>query len=118
MGRRKKRLWSDAEKHEICRRTGVPGMSVMSVAPVGRRYAMNANLIFDRLEPSLFWWTGHSRGSELARLQPSEGARWVRFYGGLGRALFPDEPDPTYGEHWRRTSKPLMTIQHPKRSRP
>ena len=51
MGRRKKRLWSDEEKREICRQTGVPGVSV---AQVGRRYAVNANLIFKWLKDPRF----------------------------------------------------------------
>jgi len=51
MGRRKRRLWSDDEKREICRQTGVPGVSV---AQVGRRYAVNANLIFKWLKVPRF----------------------------------------------------------------
>ncbi len=51
MGRRKKRHWSDEEKREICRQTGVPGVSV---AQVGRRYAVNSNLIFKWLKDPRF----------------------------------------------------------------
>ena len=51
MDRRKKRHWSDEEKREICRQTGIPGVSV---AQVGRRYAVNANLIFKWLKDPRF----------------------------------------------------------------
>lgn len=51
MGRRKKRLWSDVEKREICRQTDVP---CVSVAQVGQRYAVNANLIFKWLKDPRF----------------------------------------------------------------
>ena len=43
VGRRTKRLWADEEKRSICLQTASPGVSV---AQVGRRYAVNANLIF------------------------------------------------------------------------
>lgn len=51
MGSRKRRLWSDAEKREICRQSVVPGVSV---AQIGRRYAVNANLIFKWLKDPRF----------------------------------------------------------------
>lgn len=51
MGRRKKRTWSDGEKREICQQTMLPGVSV---AQVGRRYAVNANLIFKWLKDLRF----------------------------------------------------------------
>jgi len=51
MGRRKKRSWSDKEKREICQQTAVTGVSV---AQVGRRYAVNANLIFKWLKDPRF----------------------------------------------------------------
>ena len=51
MGRRKKRHWSDEEKREICWQAGIPGVSV---AQVGRRYAVNANLIFKWLKDARF----------------------------------------------------------------
>lgn len=51
MGRRKKRTWSDGEKREICQQTTMPGVSV---AQVGRRYAVNANLIFKWLKDPRF----------------------------------------------------------------
>ena len=41
--RRKRRMWSDAEKRMICLQTRVPGVSVIQVA---RRYDVNANLVF------------------------------------------------------------------------
>ena len=43
MARRTKRLWTDEEKWSICFQTTAAGVSV---APVARRYAMNANMIF------------------------------------------------------------------------
>ena len=51
MGRRKKRIWSDVEKREICQQTMLPGVSV---AQIGRRYAVNANLIFKWLKDPRF----------------------------------------------------------------
>ena len=51
MGKRKKRFWSDDEKREICQQTTMPGVSV---AQVGRRYAVNANLIFKWLKDPRF----------------------------------------------------------------
>lgn len=47
MSRRKKRFWADEEKREICAQATTPGVSV---AQVGRRYAVNANLIFKWLK--------------------------------------------------------------------
>ncbi|CAN1571522.1 COG2963 Transposase and inactivated derivatives [Paracoccaceae bacterium] len=41
--RRTRRLWSDDEKRSICVQTTAPDVSV---AQVGRRYGLNANLIF------------------------------------------------------------------------
>jgi len=46
MARRTKRLWTDEEKRSICFQTTAAGVSVAQVA---RRYAMNANMIFDWL---------------------------------------------------------------------
>jgi len=43
MGDRKRRFWSDVEKRSICLQTLAPRVSV---AQVGLRYSMNANLIF------------------------------------------------------------------------
>ena len=51
MGRRKKRTWSDDEKREICQQTMLPGVSV---AQIGRRYVVNANLIFKWLKDARF----------------------------------------------------------------
>jgi transposase len=44
---RKHRHWADEEKRSICLQTRAPGVSVAQVA---RRYAMNANLIFNWLK--------------------------------------------------------------------
>ncbi|MCP4408453.1 MAG: transposase, partial [Gammaproteobacteria bacterium] len=44
MARRKRRSWSKEEKRSICLQTLAPGVSVAQVA---RRYAMNANQIFN-----------------------------------------------------------------------
>ena len=51
MSRRKKRFWVDEEKREICAQPTTPGMSVAQVA---RRYAVNANLIFEWLKDPRF----------------------------------------------------------------
>ncbi|MCP4287921.1 MAG: transposase [Gammaproteobacteria bacterium] len=51
MARRKRRSWSDEEKRSICLQTLAPGVSVAQVA---RRYAMNANQIFNWLKDARF----------------------------------------------------------------
>ncbi len=51
VARRKRRSWSDEEKHSICLQTMAPGVSVSQVA---RRYAMNANQIFNWLKDERF----------------------------------------------------------------
>ncbi len=51
MARRKRRSWSDEEKRLICLQTLAPGVSVAQVA---RRYAMNANQIFNWLKDARF----------------------------------------------------------------
>lgn len=45
--RRTRRSWSDDEKRQICSQTRVPGVSVAQVA---RRYALNANQVFNWLK--------------------------------------------------------------------
>ncbi len=49
--KRVRRSWSDDEKRTICGQTLTPGVSVAQVA---RRYAMNANLIFNWLKDPRF----------------------------------------------------------------
>lgn len=49
--RRKRKVWSDAEKRTICLQTRVPGVSVSQVA---RRYDANANLVFTWLRDPRF----------------------------------------------------------------
>ena len=51
MARRKRRSWSKKEKRSICLQTLAPGVSVAQVA---RRYAMNANQIFNGLKDARF----------------------------------------------------------------
>ena len=51
MAGRKRRTWSDEEKRSICLQTLAPGVSVSQVA---RRYAMNANQIFNWLKDERF----------------------------------------------------------------
>ncbi len=51
MARRKRRSWSDEEKRSICLQTLASGVSVSQVA---RRYAMNANQIFNWLKDVRF----------------------------------------------------------------
>jgi transposase len=46
VARRTKRLWTDEEKRSICFQTAAPGVSVAQVA---RRYAVNANMVFEWL---------------------------------------------------------------------
>ena len=68
MGRRKKRTWSDGEKREICQQTTMPGVSV---AQIGRRYAVNANLIFKWLRDPRF------APDPASALPPPEEARFL-----------------------------------------
>ena len=49
--RRKRRVWSDAEKRMICVQARLPGISVSQVA---RRYDVNANLVFSWLRDPCF----------------------------------------------------------------
>ncbi len=49
--KRVRRTWSDEEKRSICMQTLAPGVSVSQVA---RRYAMNANQIFNWLKDERF----------------------------------------------------------------
>ncbi len=49
--KRVRRTWSDEEKRSICLQTLAPGVSVSQVA---RRYAMNANQIFNWLKDERF----------------------------------------------------------------
>ena len=49
--KRVRRAWSDDEKRSICVQTLVPGVSAAQLA---RRYAMNANLIFNWLKDPRF----------------------------------------------------------------
>jgi len=49
--KRVRRAWSDDEKRSICAQTLVAGVSAAQVA---RRYAMNANLIFNWLKDPRF----------------------------------------------------------------
>ena len=51
MARRKRRSWSKEEKRSICLQTLAPSVSVAQVA---RRYAMNANQIFNWLKDARF----------------------------------------------------------------
>lgn len=51
MSRSKKRFWSDDEKREICGQATTPGVSV---GQLGRRYAVNANLICTWLKGQRF----------------------------------------------------------------
>jgi len=51
MARRKRRSWSKEEKRSICLQTLASGASVAQVA---RRYAMNANQIFNWLKDARF----------------------------------------------------------------
>lgn len=51
MARRRNRMWSAEEKRSICHQTRAAGVSV---AQVGRRYALNANLIHKWLRDPRF----------------------------------------------------------------
>ena len=51
MARRRNRMWTAEEKRSICHQTRAPGVSV---AQVGRRYALNANLIHKWLRDPRF----------------------------------------------------------------
>jgi transposase len=50
-GRRRRRRWDDDEKRQIVAQTQVPGVSV---SRVGRRYDVNANLVFKWLRDPRF----------------------------------------------------------------
>jgi transposase len=51
MAGRKRRTWSDEDKRTICHQTAAPGVSIAQVA---RRYALNANQIFNWLKDERF----------------------------------------------------------------
>ena len=51
MAGRKRRSWSNEDKRTICQQTIAPGVSVAQVA---RRYALNANQIFNWLKDPRF----------------------------------------------------------------
>ena len=51
MAGRKRRSWSNEDKRTICQQTIAPGVSVAQVA---RRYALNANQIFNWLKDARF----------------------------------------------------------------
>ncbi len=58
-GRRKRRVWSDAEKRMICVQARLPGVSACQSLPrtrsgVARRYDVNANLVFSWLRDPRF----------------------------------------------------------------
>jgi transposase len=48
---RKRRTWSDEDQRTICQQTTAPGVSIAQVA---RRYALNANQIFNWLKDERF----------------------------------------------------------------
>jgi len=51
MAGRKRRTWSDDDKRTICQQTVASGVSIAQVA---RRYALNANQIFNWLKDERF----------------------------------------------------------------
>lgn len=65
----KKRAWSDEEKRSICTQARVSGVSV---AQVGRRYAMNTNLIHKWLRDPRF-----SSSDQAVDLPEPEGATFL-----------------------------------------
>ncbi len=67
MARRKRRSWSKEEKRSICLQTLAPGVSVAQVA---RRYAMNANQIFNWLKDARFAPTAEDVEAETAIFIP------------------------------------------------
>ena len=62
MARRTRRLWTDEEKRSICFQAAASGVSV---AQVGLRYAVNANLIFK--------WVRDPRYMPAAAPEPGSG---------------------------------------------
>ena len=62
---RKRRVWWDEEKREICAQTRVPGVSVSQVA---RRYNANTNLVFTWLRDPRF--APHKAAEETATFLP------------------------------------------------
>ena len=65
--RRKRRAWSDDEKRLICSQTRAPGVSVAQVA---RRYALNANQVFNWLTDARY--TAGEDGDDGSRFLPVE----------------------------------------------
>ena len=66
--RRKRKVWSDAEKRLICGQTRRPGVSVSQVA---RRYDVNANLVFKWLRDPRFA-SDEAATEDAARFLPVE----------------------------------------------
>ena len=62
MARRTRRLWTDEEKRAICFQAAAPGVSV---AQVGLRYAVNANLIFKWLRDPRYVPAPEPKGSRF-----------------------------------------------------
>ena len=67
MAGRKRRSWSEDEKRSICLQTLAPGVSVAQVA---RRYAMNANQIFNWLKDARFAPTTEDVAADTAVFIP------------------------------------------------
>lgn len=65
--RRKRRAWSDDEKRLICSQTRAPGVSVAQVA---RRYALNANQVFNWLKDARY--AAVDDGDDRSRFLPVE----------------------------------------------
>ena len=70
MARRVRRFWSDDEKRRIVAQTCAPGVSV---SQVGRRYDVNANLIFKWLRDPRYRPAGD--GEDAPTFLPVEGKR-------------------------------------------
>jgi transposase len=67
MAGRKRRSWSNEDKRTICQQTIAPGVSVAQVA---RRYALNANQIFNWLKDARFAPSPESTAIDTAVFLP------------------------------------------------
>ena len=87
MARRTRRFWSEEEKRRIVAQTYAPGVSV---SQVGRRYDVNANLIFTwrrdpRYKPGVDGGIGRSDRDRIVERSPGERERVVRRGGAVPR---------------------------------
>jgi transposase len=93
MACRKRRSWSNEDKHTICQQTIAPGVSVAQVA---RRYALNANQIFNWLKDSRFAPSPESTAIDAAVFLPVDVCSEPRV-NGLSSVLEPVKANQSNG---------------------